>query len=132
MGAASATTARPRRFTEHSYLAMLVAGLAAVGVALIAAVIAGTYAGDYWAQDAATRAADHVRQGVIAATGAWGTGVLLFGISMLMTAVAVALRSITRNLINDLGRPMVAALPTLLRPPVTTNPPTTNKKGRRS
>lgn len=112
-----------RRYPEdRAYRPIAALGLMAVMASLVVGAVVGLYAGDFWAQGAAARAADRVRQGVISATGAWNPALLLFGISLLMTTVVVVLRRIVKT-IGARGETMSTYLPALLTP-------TTKPKGR--
>jgi hypothetical protein len=86
---------------------MIVMASLAIGIG-----VAGT-AGNFWAQDAAARAADQVRAGRIASTGAWNTVLVLFGISLLMTSVVVVLQRVIGS-IKKRGETTSSYLPVLL------------------
>lgn len=101
---------------DRIYPVVTLLGLGAVMLSLAVGAVIGLYQGDFFAQSASARAADSVRQGVVAATGAWNPFVLFFGIALLMTAVVVVLRRIVKTIRVELAGSMVTHLPQLLTP----------------
>lgn len=98
---------------DRVYQPIAIVGIVAVMASLAVGAVTGLYQGDFWAQEAAVRQADTVRRGVIASTGAWNPSLLFFGISMLMTSVAVVLLRV-RKTIQARGEAMVDYLPALV------------------
>lgn len=95
---------------DSTFVAVL--GIMVVMFSLGIGVVVAVKTGDFWAQDAAARAADNVRAGQIRAMGAWNPALLLFGISMLMTSVVLVLRQIIKT-IKARGEAMATYLPRL-------------------
>lgn len=98
---------------DNAHLPVAAAGVLTVMVSLVIAVVVGLQTADLWAQDAAARTVDLQTQGTIAAISVWNPALVLAGVSLLMTAVAVVLQRVVKT-IRRRGEAMHQSLPVLL------------------